>query len=161
MAAIKSFLRYTINEKSEVFDTLKKRVIKQGNDKDGYKRVSLVDEYGNRKKHLIHRLVFENFILKDGETMPKEIDHIDNNRANNLIENLRAATRQENQRNKPKQKNNQSGYKNIIITKWQTYKVQIWISKDDRYRKTFKILQEAIDDSIRMMDKYHGDFARH
>jgi hypothetical protein len=161
MTSIKSFPRYTINEKSEVYDTLKERIIKQCNHSEGYKCVHLVDENGNDKKRLIHRLIFENFILKNGDTMPKEIDHIDNNRSNNQIANLRAATRQENSRNKPKRKDNSSGYKNIIITKWETYRVQICISKDVRYIKTFKILQDAIDYSIRIMDEYHGDFARH
>jgi hypothetical protein len=160
MTSIKSFPRYTIAENSEVYDTLKKRVVAQCNSY-GYKFVSLVNENEDRKKLKIHRLVFETFILKDGETMPKDVDHIDNNRANNLLANLRAATRQENCRNQPKRKTNTSGYKNIYITKYGTYRVQIWISKDDQYSKTFKILQEAIDYSIKMMDQHFGEFARH
>lgn len=161
MTAIRDFPRYTINENSEVYDTLKERVIKQSNHSNGYKRVNLVDEDKNIKTRFIHRLIFEAFILKNGETMPKEIDHMDGNRSNNQIANLRAATHQENMRNKPKQKNNTSGYKNITITKYGTYEVHIRISKDDRPSKTFKILQEAIDYSIRMMDEHHREFARH
>jgi hypothetical protein len=161
MSEIKDYPRYTINENSEVYDTLKKRVVKQYNHSQGYKCVHLTNETGNKKYPRIHRLMFENFVLKDGETMPKDIDHIDLNKSNNLIANLRAATRQENMRNTPKQKNNTSGYKNIIITKWETYRVEINISKDNRYRKTFKILQEAIDDATRVRDEHFGDFARH
>jgi mRNA-degrading endonuclease RelE of RelBE toxin-antitoxin system len=160
MTSIREFPRYTIAENSEIYDTLNKRVIKQSNS-NGYKIVSLVNEEGNQKCPRIHRLVFETFVLKDGETMPKEIDHIDNNRSNNQIANLRAATHQENLRNQQKRKDNTSGYKNIYITKSGTYRVQIRISKDDRYIKTFKTLQEAIDDSIRIMDEHHRDFARH
>jgi hypothetical protein len=160
MTAIREFPRYTISENSEIFDTLKKRVIKQCNVK-GYKIVNLTNENGDIKKPRVHRLIFEAFILKDGDEMPTDIDHIDLNKSNNQIANLRSATHQENCRNRSKQKNNSSGYKNIIITKYGTFKVQIWISRDDRYSKTFKILKEAIDDSIRMMDKHHGDFARH
>ena len=160
MTSIKAFPRYTINETSEIYDTLKKRVIKQCNSY-GYKIVSLTNEAGDRKYPRIHRLLFEAFVLKDGETMPTEIDHIDLNRANNQIANLRAATSQENKRNQQKRKNNSSGYKNITITKYGNFEVQIWISKDDRYSKTFKILQEAIDYAIRMRDQHFGEFAKH
>jgi len=162
MTTIKAFPRYTINENTEVYDTLKKRVIKQFDDNYGYKRVNLVNENGNQKNRKVHRLMFETFILKDGETMPKEVDHIDNNKTNNQIANLRAATTQENMRNRPKQKTNKSGYKNVIITKYLTYQVRVRITKDITYvSKTFKTLQEAVDDAIRARDEYHGDFARH
>ena len=161
MTSIKEFPRYTINENTEVYDTLKKRVIKQC-DLNGYKIVHLVNENGNSKNRYVHRLVFEAFVLKDGDEMPKEIDHMDLNRANNLISNLRAATRQENQRNRPKRKNNKSGYKNIIITRHETFQVKMKINTDvTYYSKTFKTLQEAVDDAIRARDEDHGDFARH
>ena len=161
MKAIRDFARYTINQNSEVYDILKKRVLKQSNHSKGYKIVHLVNEDKNIKCPLIHRLIFEAFILKDGETMPKDIDHMDGNRANNQIANLRAATRQENCRNTQKYKNNTSGYKNIYITKYGTFLVRICISKDVIYTKIFKILQEAIDDAIRVRNEHHGDFARH
>jgi hypothetical protein len=142
MTTLREFPRYTINEKSEVYDTLKKRVLKQSNHSLGYKIVQLINEAGDRKLPRIHRLVFEAFILKDGDEMPKEIDHMDGNRANNQIANLRAATRQENCRNRSKQKNNTSGYKNIYITINGTFLVRIVISKDDIYQKIFKILMQ-------------------
>jgi hypothetical protein len=129
---------------------------------NGYKYVNLVNENGNRKKRYIHRLMFEAFILKEGETMPTDVDHIDLNKSNNQIANLRGATSQENSRNKPKQKNNTSGYKNVIITKYETYRVEMRITRDVTYiSKTFKTLQEAVNDAIRAREEYHGDFARH
>jgi hypothetical protein len=161
MKAIRDFARYTINQNTEVYDTLNKRILKQSNDKDGYKFVNLTNEDGNRKHPRVHRLMFEAFILKDEDEMPKEVDHIDNNKANNQIANLRGATRQENQRNQQKHKDNKSGYKNIYITKSGTFKVEIRISKDDKYQKIFKIKQEAIDDATRVRNEHFGEFARH
>ena len=56
-----------------------------------------------------HRLIF---MLHHGWT-PDEIDHIDQDPANNRIENLRAATRAQNQSNSRRRKDNSSGIKNV------------------------------------------------
>jgi hypothetical protein len=161
MSTIREFPRYTINEKSEIYDTLKEKVISQCNVK-GYKYVHLTNETGDRKNRYIHRLIFEAFILKDGETMPEEVDHIDNNKTNNQIANLRAATRQQNERNNPKSKTNKSGYKNVYITKYLTYQVRVRITRDVTYvSEIFKDLQEAVDDAIRAREENHADFSRH
>ena len=39
----------------------------------------------------VHRLLYQCFVLKDGEEMPEFIDHKDNNRLNNNLSNLRPA----------------------------------------------------------------------
>lgn len=43
------------------------------------------------------------------------IDHIDGDKTNNRIENLRLATNQENQRNRGPSKRNTSGYKGVLV----------------------------------------------
>lgn len=62
-------------------------------DKDGYMSVML---YRGNKEHnkSIHRLVAENFIINP-KGLP-EVDHIDNNRSNNKVENLRWVSAKEN-----------------------------------------------------------------
>ena len=65
-----------------------------------------------KKMHLLlHRFVFT---LKTGEEPVRTVDHIDRNRANNMFENLRLATRQEQQQNQGKRKDNTSGYIGVI-----------------------------------------------
>ena len=74
----------------------------------GYRRV-LIDG----KKYQIHRLVY----MMHYGFMPKTIDHLDGNRLNNKIENLRPATIEENCRNSIKRTNNTSGVKGVFWNK--------------------------------------------
>ena len=72
---IKSLQKYTAK-------ILKDRITKQG-----YKRIEVIDMYGNRKSWLVHRLVANAFMLPpDNELM--QIHHKDKNRLNNNVENL-------------------------------------------------------------------------
>ena len=64
-------------------------------------------------KFLAHRAVF---LMINGK-LPKYIDHIDGNKLNNKIENLRACTFSQNVCNKPKPKNNTSGEKGVYWDK--------------------------------------------
>jgi hypothetical protein len=65
------------------------------NRKDGYCRINI-----DGKGQLAHRLIW----LWHGRELPAnmEIDHINNNKSDNRIENLRLATRLQNEHNKPK-----------------------------------------------------------
>ena len=73
---------------------------------DGYSIVAW-----NKSHILIHRVIWTMFNrqLAKGE----DIDHINGNRADNRIENLRLCSRSENLRNAQKRKDNQSGFKNV------------------------------------------------
>ncbi len=71
------------------------------------------------KKYQLHRVIF---FLHNGY-LPDELDHIDNNRSNNKIENLRPATRSENLKNTLLRCDNSSGHKNVQFhaptSKWK------------------------------------------
>ena len=92
--------------------------------------------------------------------IPAEVDHIDTDRHNNRIENLRAATPAQNQRNKPIQRNNTSGHKNIRHKngKWV---VELKINGKAKYFGRFEDLELAALVASEARDKYHGEFARH
>ena len=86
---------YQISNKTRVksFCNGKEKILKQGFNMNGYPTVSL-RKNGKAKTHTVHRLVSEAFIPNPENK--KYIDHIDANRANVNIENLRWATQKEN-----------------------------------------------------------------
>lgn len=73
-----------------------KKILKPYKANNGYLQVSLCKD-GIKSTWLVHRLVYEAFY----GTIPAEmeIDHIDTNRQNNSVDNLRCVTHRENQNN--------------------------------------------------------------
>jgi hypothetical protein len=104
-----------------------------------------------------HRIIF----LMHHGYLPDYIDHVDGNRLNNSIENLRAATACENGYNKPAQSNNKSGCKGV---RWQKqikhWCVEIQANKVKRYLGIYKDLELAALVAAEARDLYHGKFAR-
>tara|TARA_B110000444_G_scaffold260193_1_gene306288 strand:+ start:645 stop:1259 length:615 start_codon:yes stop_codon:yes gene_type:complete len=72
------------------------------------------------KSYLSHRIVY--FLNTGIDPEEKQVDHIDRNRLNNKISNLRLATNKQNQDNRRKQKNNTSGVTGVT-----------WHKRDNRY----------------------------
>lgn len=86
--------------------------------KDGYLAAHLAPDY---KGDLVHRLVAAAFL---GPCPPNhEVDHINHDRADNRVENLRYVTKCQNQRNCSPNKRNSSGIPNVSwstkVNKWQ------------------------------------------
>lgn len=75
----------------------------------GYVRVSFLG-----RDYMAHRIVFA---LVNGAWPDGEIDHIDGNRSNNSIENLRVVDKTGNQRNRKKSSNNTSGVSGVRFHK--------------------------------------------
>lgn len=77
----------------------------------------------NKASYLCHRIIWEmhNGKIPDG----MDIDHIDRVRTNNMIENLRVASRSSNCKNQKKRKNNTSGFTGVswhkASGKWAAY----------------------------------------
>ena len=110
------------------------------------------------KVYPLHRIVF----LWNHGYLPKIVDHIDNDRSNNKIENLREATQQQNCLNRVAHKNNKSGYKNVH---WDG-KSSKWCVLVNVYgkRKTigyFDDIDLAGLVAYEARAKFHGEFARH
>jgi len=128
-------------ELKQVYNIKRNRYKKHTLNPNGYYIVSL---WKNKKgkPYMIHRLVYIcNNPTED--LIGYEIDHIDRDRTNNKIQNLRKATKSENQSNKKVHKNNKLGIKYISKDK-NGYRFQL-VKNGIKYRKCFKILQDAIE----------------
>lgn len=106
----------------------------------------------------IHRIVYAMFF---GAT-DLEIDHIDGDKYNNRIENLRAATRKQNSVNIRTPRRNTSGHKNVSLHaksgKWQ---VRLIADGKPMFFGLFDDLELAALVASEARDKHHKTFARH
>lgn len=122
--------------------------------RSGYRVISL-----NGKQHRAHRLIW--LILVGEIPNGYHIDHIDGNRANNHISNLRLATSVENQRNAKKRRDNTSGTKGVSFDK-RSGKWRYQIRKDGKnITAFFDTKDEAIDRVRQLRELIHEDFANH
>lgn len=109
------------------------------------------------KAYSLHRLIY---IYHHGAA-PKIIDHIDNDRSNNRIENLREATQQQNCLNRVRHSNNTSGHKNVRWDKkCKKWVVEMTVNAKRKFFGWFEDLELAALVAEEARDKYHGTFAR-
>ena len=117
---IEGFDDYEVDTDGNIYNSLGKR-LKPGLGNHGYLLVGLMK---NGKQHTknVHRLVAQTFI--DNPNDKDCVDHIDNDKTNNSVYNLRWATHQENHYNRSISSNNTSGVKGVTwnrrAKKWQS-----------------------------------------
>jgi len=103
-----------------------------------------------------HRLIF----LMHHGYLPDVIDHIDGDRTNNRIENLREATRAENNYNAKKPKHNKSGVKGVHWVNWYgKWRARFNVNKTVIDVGYFDDLEEAKKAIEKARKKYHKQFA--
>lgn len=85
-----------------------------------YKQIDVREDGQKVGRLRTHRVIF---LMHHGE-YPEVVDHIDCDKTNNKIENLRAATSAENSRNKRLLARNTSGYKGVSFNK----RVNKWLA---------------------------------
>ena len=107
---IKNFENYSVSNFGNVKNNKTNKILKQYNHTKGYKKIEILGI-----KKFIHRLVAEAFI-PNPENKPY-IDHINNIRDDNRIENLRWVSINENNQNKSMSINNTSGFKGVTFDK--------------------------------------------
>lgn len=134
---IEGYENYTIDIYGNVTNITTGKVKKHWIGSDGYYRVDL---YKNKKKkHFgVHRLLAQTF-LKNHENKPL-VDHVDMNKLNNDLTNLRFATKSENSTNVKIRKDNKLKIRGICINK-KSYVCRAVIN-EKVYRKYIPIKNE-------------------
>jgi hypothetical protein len=133
---------YSINRLGEIYSNKHKRLLKPYDDGNGYLRVEL---YLNDVRHnlRLHRLLALQFLPNPNNYTI--IDHIDQNRSNNSLDNLRWTTHSVNNRNR-KIILGKSGYPNIYINDCGNFCVRVFLDKKTIFNKTFKTIDEALSE---------------
>lgn len=110
----------------------------------------------NYRRYRAHRVIW---LMERGEWPAHELDHINGDRADNRMVNLREVTTSQNQMNRRKAKNNTSGVTGVswhsIGKKWA---VELWVRGRKRYFGLHEDLEFAELVSSEARRKYHGEF---
>lgn len=125
---VKSLERYQTNRSKQ--QLVKEKILKQSTSNCGYKRVELCKN-GKRKPFSVHRLVAIAFV-PNPKNKP-QVNHIDENKANNYFENLEWCTSKE---------NNNHGTHNKRISMTKGKKVQAF-DKKGNFLMEFHSISEA------------------
>ena len=152
---IEGFENYSISDLGNVRKDKTGRILK-GVDTNGYLRVCL---YKHNKQHYtsIHRLIAEAFLLNPDNK--KCVDHVDNNKHNNNLINLRYATLAQNQHNRLINTNNTSGTKGVYWCKRNnTWKAQININGKRINLGSFVNKEDAVNIRIQRAKNEFGEF---
>ena len=112
----------------------------------------------NYNSYRAHRLIF----LMHKGYLPKTIDHINGDKLDNRIENLRAATVGQNQHNRKTNANNTSGYKGVSWNKAQKkWTARITLERKIIHLGYFANVEEAAEVVRKAREELHGSFANH
>ena len=135
------YSKYLISRDGQCYSTYWKKWLKPDVNSCGYNRYHV-----NGKKRFAHRLVAQTYIPNYSEL--KCIDHIDRNKKNNKVENLRWITHSNNVLNKCVHKNNKLGIKNLSYNPRDDCFTFHKLVRGQKTIKHFKTLQEAEDYKI-------------
>ena len=151
---IQGFENYEVSTFGNVRNIKTGRILKPLLNKDGYKRTHL-----KNTDQKIHRLVASAFIPNPNNKPC--IDHIDGDRTNNNISNLRWVSHSENSMNKGLHSNNISGKSGVHYNKRSNrWEVKISINKKETYIGSYKTFDEAKFERNRQERIHYGEFRR-
>lgn len=110
-ASLLEFPNHIIRSDGTILGLRYKNILVHQFCKQGYPVIFLKNRYGKKKRFFIHYLVASTFLGPKPKGL--DTDHIDRDKTNNNLNNLRYVSRATNNFNKDGNKNNTSGYKGV------------------------------------------------
>ena len=108
---ISGYLNYQVSNVGRIINSKTGRIMKPSIDTSGYFQIGLCKD-SKQKLYIIHRLVAQECI--ENPDNKNCVDHVNHNRADNTITNIRWVSGSENQMNRTKQQNTSSSkYKGV------------------------------------------------
>ena len=154
-ASIKGFENYQVSNLGNVKNIKTNRILKQVLRGD-YLSVVLC-ESGKKYTKNVHKLMAEAFLTNDDNKSC--VDHIDNNKQNNNILNLRFATHTENSRNRSIAKNNSSSVKGVdFFKRLNKWRARIMIDGISIHLGFYETLEDAKQARIKKVNEVFGEF---
>jgi len=141
---IKNYSNYLIYKNGSVYSKNYNKFLKPTLNSWGYLQVSLWKN-SKRKRHLIHRLVAE-YYIPNSDNKP-QVDHIDRNKQNNSILNLKWVNKSENGINSPIR--GKIPFRHISIrSNGKDYLIQIQRNGKRIYHRYFKTNQYTLQELV-------------
>lgn len=143
-------------ENGEIYWASRKKRVDAGQEagvvKDNGYRVICIDQRKYRAHHLV-------WVWVHGKWPKAEIDHINGNRDDNRIENLREASVAQNRTNKRIQSNNKSGFKWVsFVPKAKRWRAEIRKNRRRIYSSFHSSAEEAYEAACIAAKGLHGPF---
>jgi hypothetical protein len=154
---IEGYANYMVSDLGFVMNNKTLRILRGLSSGAGYEAVSLFAD-GVRKREYIHRLVACEFL--DNPNNLTEVDHVDRNKCNNSVDNLRWCSRSENCSNRGKKENASSSFKGVTWHK-QRQKWQAAISVEGK-SKHLGLFESEVQAAVAYNNaaiQYYAEFA--
>ena len=153
---IKDFENYSVSNFGRVINNKTTRILKPSINDHGYYKVNLCQD-GNTYTKKIHKLVAEAFIVNPYNKPC--IDHIDNCKTNNNVNNLRWVSQQENQMNSKLSSKNTSNHKGVSFHK-QSNKWMAYIKSNGKVKNLgyFKNIEDAVNTRVKKAKEIFGEY---
>ena len=155
---IQGYPDYDVSDQGFVLSKNKMRILRGTVDNVGYPCLNLYCDTVRRHVR-VHTLVADAFL--DNPKDCKYVDHVDGDKTNNVVENLRWCSNSQNVCNKRKSSNNTSGYKGVWFHrqagKWQ---VQIALNGMRYSGGSYSNIIDAAKAYNAKAIELHGEFAK-
>ena len=148
--------KYLIYDDGKVWSNKPNKFMKPSLSNNGYSKTCLYIDT-NQTTYSIHRLVAK-YYIPNPNNFP-EVDHIDRDKTNNNVNNLRWISRSKNQINKPIV--GKIPYRHICSHKLRKYvywKIQIMRNNQIIYQKNYNITKYSLEEVVRIRNEKYFEF---